>query len=964
MGKIFGKKIWRVISAVGVPLLAIVVSFTVWATGYRSLISGYIGGETSKVIKGDDDEDIDTEYYKDNGMDLDDWIAYEEELSRDVQAAGTVLLKNENNLLPLKEGSKVSTFGYGTIYSVSTGLVQYGTAGEYVSFYDGMTEDGKLEINPTLYSYYQTNSTGTLAFNTINEVDVSNLSSTVRSSYDDYSDAAIVVISRAGGEAGDLDTTGFEGGYLALQDVEKKMLEEVTSNFEYVIVLINSSYAMELGWLDDYDIDAALMIGAIGYLGFNAVSDILVGRTNPSGKLADTWAANSFSSPAMQNFGDYEYTNATSIESQIGSGNNATNYVVELEGIYVGYKYYETRYEDTVMGQGNADSTAGVYESTSGWNYSEEVLYSFGYGLSYTTYTQEITGVNETDDTFEVTVKVTNTGSVSGRSVVQIYAQTPYTDYDEEMGIEVSSVELVGFGKTEELASGADTTVTISVDKSDLTHYDSYGWETYIMEEGWYYLAVGDSAHDALNNILALKGYTTDNGMDYNGDSSKVYRYYLSNTDTDTYAYTSGGVKITNQFDDVDLNYWLEDEVTYLSRSDWEETWPETVVTLTASADMIEAMDAEGNYEAGDSDLSEYTFEADTDYTVAMMIGEDFDSEGWELILNQMSIEDLATLVTQSGLNTVESISYPSVYMKDGSHRVTDRTYVGTSTYAVIMPSAVIMAQSFDRDLLYEIGTAYGEDNIRTETAGHYAPGVNIHRTPYSGRNFEYYSEDSYLSGELAVPIIQGMQEKGAITFIKHLLGNEQETNRNGVCTFMSQQAVRELYLDAFEAGLVEGQSKGVMGGFNRIGCTWTGAHEGLMTNVLRGEFEWTGIIDTDAVFSYSSYMGFKAGLMAGTTMWATSGTYVYSAVIDEIKTDAQLVGKMREAAHYLLYNVVNSLAFNGIGTNDKVVAVTPYWEVILDVIISVVSVATAISLVMVGVDTVRGKKAKKKEEN
>lgn len=625
----------------------------------------------------------------------------------------------------------------------------------------------------------------------------------------------------------------------------------------------------------------------------------------------------------------------------------------------MGYKYYETRYEDSILNQGNANSAAGAYASTSGWNYDEEVCYPFGHGLSYTTFTQTLSGVRETEDTFEVSVEVTNTGDVAGRSVVQIYAQTPYTEFDKENGIEVASVELVGFDKTAELAKGASETVVISVDRRDLAHYDSFVNKTYIMEAGDYYLTVGDDAHDAINNILEAKGHT-----EVEGDASKVYDYTVGRTDTETYAATEGNVIITNQFDDVDLNYYIEDAVTYLSRSDWNSTWPTEMTTLTANAAMIEALDAEGNYEPGDSDMSEYVIGADTEYTVAMMIGADFDDPHWQDIINQMSIEDLANLVARSGLNAIESISYPATFMKDGSHRVTDRSYVERpGTYAHIMPSVVIMAQSFDRELLHEIGLAFGEDNIRTATVGHYAPGVNIHRTPYSGRNFEYYSEDPFLSGEMSVPAIEGMQEKGAITYLKHFVGNDQETNRNGVSTFMSQQAMRELYLEAFEAGIVDGKTKGIMGGFNRIGCTWTGAHYGLMTEVLRGEFEWTGIADTDAVFGYNPYMGFKCGLMAGTTMWATSGTGVYDAVIDDVKADSQLVGKMREAAHYLLYNVVNSLAFNGIGQNDRVVPVTPYWEVLLYVIIGLLSVATAGSLVMIGIDTVKGAK-KKKEEN
>ena len=958
MGNLFQKKVWRILSAVCACLLAIVLGFLPWATAYRSLVCSAIGGTTSKVVEAETGEEQDTEYFKDNGMSLDDWIEKEAELTREVQASGSVLLKNDG-ILPLQKGAKVSAFGYGTVKTVSTGLVRFGTPGQYIDFKTGMEEDGKLQLNPSLYEFYSDNASADPAFNTLNEIDVGLMTDAARADYDEYADAAIVVLSRAGGEAGDLAMGDFTGGtkYLALQESEKKMLEEVTAHFDDVIVLINSSYAMELGWLEEYDIDACLMIGAIGYRGFNAVSDILTGVTNPSGRLADTWAADSFSAPAMQNFGDYTFANAEAINEQIGTGNNATKYVVETEGIYVGYKYYETRYEDAVLGQGNASSAAGTFASASSWDYDEEVCFPFGYGLSYTQFTQELEGVRETEDTFEVTVKVTNSGSVPGRSVVQVYAQTPYTDFDKENGIEVASVELVGFDKTEELAANASEEVVISVDKEDLTHYDSFVNKTFIMEAGDYYLAVGDNAHDAVNNILAAKG------EDVGGDAGLVYSYTLAQTDTQTYAVTDGNVMITNQFDDVDLNYYIDGAVTYLSRSDWNATWPEEMNDLTANAAMIEALDAEGNYEAGSSDMSEYVIGADTDYTVAMMIGAGFDDPHWNDIINQMSIEDLVNLCARSGLNMIESISYPATFMKDGSHRVTDRSYTERpGTYAHIMPSVVIMAQSFDRELLYQIGLAFGEDNIRTATVGHYAPGVNIHRTPYSGRNFEYYSEDAFLSGEMSVPAIQGMQEKGAITYLKHFLGNEQETNRNGVSTFMSQQAMREVYLEAFKAGITEGKTKGIMGGFNRIGCTWTGAHYGLMTEVLRGEFEWTGIADTDAVFGYSPYMGFKCGLMAGTTMWATSGTGVYDAVIEDVLQDAQLVGKLREASHYLLYNVVNSLAFNGISQDSRVVPVTPYWEVILYVIIGVLSVVTVGSAAMVVVGTVQG--GKKKEVN
>lgn len=934
---IFKQKPWRIATAVTGCLLAPMIAVTVWADSYQSLVCSAIGGTTSKIVKSEEDESVDTEYYKTNGQTLNDWVKTEEGLIRKVQGEGSVLLKNKNNVLPLAKGAKVSAFGYGTIKSVSTGMVRFGSPATYIGFKEAMEEDGKLAINPTLYKFYEDNSSANLAFNTLSEVDVSGITQTVRDSYATYNDAAIVVISRTGGEGGDLTTGDFTGGskYLALQESEKKMLKEVTDNFDKVIVLLNTSYAMELGWLEDYDIDACLMIGAVGYNGLNAVSDILTGKTVPSGRTVDTYAADSFSSPAMRNFGDYTYTNGEAIVAQIGRGANATHYVVEKEGIYVGYKYYETRYEDSVLNQGNAASAAGAYKGTT-WNYDNEVCYPFGYGLSYTDFKQELVGVTETDDSFEVKVKVTNKGSsYDGREVVQVYAQTPYTDFDKQNGIEVASVQLVGFAKTGVISkNGGTDEVTVTVQKEDLAHYDSYVNKTYIMEAGNYYLSVGNNAHDAVNNILKAKG------SNVNGDADKVYSYNVNRTDTETYSVTEGNVRITNVFDDIDLNYWIKNSVTYLSRSNWQATWPTEVTSLTATSDMIKAMNAEGEYQPDTSEISSVYTKSDTEYTVAMMIGVDFDDPQWNVILDQMSVEDYVNLCGRSGLAAIESISYPTVYMKDGSHRVADRTYVENGQYANIFPSAVIMAATFDTELMYEIGSAFGEDNLRTQTVGHYAPSVNIHRTPYSGRNFEYYSEDGFMNGAMSVGAIKGMQDKGAIAYLKHFAFNDQETNRQGVCTFMSQQAAREIYIEAFKAGVVEGKTKGIMGGFNRVGCTWTGAHYGLQTTIIRDEWESTLILDTDAVFGYNAAMGIKSGLEAGTTMWATSGTGIYDAVIDAAKTDAKMVKNMRESCHYMLYNLVNSLAFNGIGSSDRVVKVMPWWETTLIVLDCVIGLA------------------------
>ena len=949
MGFKLTQKPWRIAAAVAGCVLAPAIALTAWASSYQSLVCSAIGGTTFKTIKSEESENIDTEYFKTNGKSLADWVETEDALIRKVQAEGTVLLKNKDKTLPLKSGAKVSAFGYGTIKTVSTGLVRFGAPATYIDFKTGMEEDGKLQLNPTLYDFYKNNATADLKLSKFNEVDVGGITDEVRSSYASYNDAAIVVISRSGGEGSDLINTGIDK-YLELQPQERAMLEEVTAHFDKVIAIVNTSHAMELGWVDEFDIDACLMVGAVGYNGLNAVSDIIVGRSNPCGHTVDTYAADSYSAPAMMNFGDYTYSNGAAIVEQIGAGANATKYVVEKEGIYVGYKYYETRYEDSVLGRGNATSAKGA-STGEAWNYDAEVVYPFGYGLSYSTFKQELLGVDEKDDAYEVRVKVTNGGDYKGRSVVQVYAQTPYTDFDKQNKIEAAAVQLAGFGKTKELDVGGTDEVVVTVKKEDLAHYDPYVNNTYIMEAGSYYISVGDNAHDALNNILKAKGANVD------GNANKVHSFDMGRTDTDTYSATDGNVKITNLFDDADLNYWIKDSVTYLSRSDWDATYPTTETSLTATAAMIKALNAEGEYEAGSSDLSSIKTGSGTAYNAAMMIGVDFEDMSWSAILDQMTVEDYLNLCGRSGLAVVENISYPATFMKDGSHRVADRPYLENGEFAHVFPSAVIMAASYDRELMYEIGSAFGEDNLRTGTVGHYAPSVNIHRTPYAGRNFEYFSEDGYLSGEMSVGSIKGMQEKGAIPYLKHFALNDQETNRQGVSTFVNQQAVREIYLEAFKAGVVEGKTKGLMGGFNRVGCTWTGAHKGLQTYLLRDEWDSTAISDTDAVFGYNSAMGIKSGLEAGTTMWATSGTAIYDAVIDDAKKDAKMVANMRESCHYMLYNIVNSMAFNGIAPSDKIVEVMPWWQSLLIAIDCIIGVVLAGSIAMVAVAKLKGKK-------
>ena len=417
-------------------------------------------------------------------------------------------------------------------------------------------------------------------------------------SFSEYNDAAIVVIGRPSSEAGDFfpGTNGMaedEGAsnILGLTTNEREVIAAAKENFDKVIVLINSSSAMEIEELKQDDgVDSILWVGQPGNYGFLGVADVLTGTVSPSGHLADIYAVDSTSSPAMQNFGVIPYSNQESVD--LGRltyiDYRAGWYLVEAEGIYTGYKYYETRYADVVNGLGNAASQTGSSNDTA-WNYSDEVSYTFGYGLSYTTFNQTLGEVtlNDEDHTATIMVTVENTGSMAGKSVVQLYAQSPYTEYDKQNKVEKSAVQLLGFEKTKELQPGESEEITVVVDLQYLASYDYSNAKTYIMDDGDYYFAIGNDAHDALNNILAAQGKSASDGMDYAGDAAKTYTWHQDTFDNETYSVSKAGVEISNQLNNADLNYYLPDTVTYLSRNDWEATWPLHYSDIEASEEMI-----------------------------------------------------------------------------------------------------------------------------------------------------------------------------------------------------------------------------------------------------------------------------------------------------------------------------------------------------------------------------------------
>lgn len=655
-------------------LLAVAIGTTCGATSYRSLVCNTIGGTMYKTIDKANAEPLQAS--TDNGMSLDEWKKAADQLVEDVASEGIVLLKNQNQTLPLAKGSKVTLFGRSSVDLVLGGTGAGNINTDYVvDLKSAMEADGRFTINNTIWDFYKTydGKDGYVRSNGgymgakpediyTAEVPVSEYTDEVKQSYIDYNDAAIVVFSRVGGEASDMPTGAFGDGekYLALQPAEEALLKEIKNSgaFDKIIAVINTSNAMELSWVDqeEYGIDACLWIGGVGQSGSRAVAKVLDGEVNPSGRLSDTYAADSFSSPAMQNFGDFTFTNADEINSSIGEANNGTKYVVYREGIYVGYRYYETRYSDGVTNPAgtNALSSAGAFVGDT-WNYDNEVCYPFGYGLSYGAedglpFAQEVVSSKMSDDELEMQVKVTNNGTAAGKNVVELYAQQPYTCG----GIEKSAVQLVGFDKTDILEPGQSETVTITVPKKEFSSYDYRTDKTYVLDAGDYRFAIGNSAHDALNNILAAQGKTVEDGMDAEGDAEKVYLW--NNAEKTLLNVSYSGDEVTNRFDDASLEYYGED-TDYLTRSDWS-TFPESYTDLTATADMMAAIDAEGSYEPGSSDTSAIITGQDNQMTLAKMYGVPFDdTETWDKLLNQLTTEEMTRIVTGSALSTIPSIA-------------------------------------------------------------------------------------------------------------------------------------------------------------------------------------------------------------------------------------------------------------------------------------------------------------------
>ncbi len=913
---------WKVLTLVSAPLTVILIVLAVFCTIFDNSLSIFVGG-TFNNIKNRDENAI---YYKMDFDSQEEMVHYGENLCKQVEAEGAALLLNENGALPLAAGSKVSCFSTSSVNLVYGGTGSGNIDASKANTLKGSLEIAGMEVNQTLWDFYlgldeqyKRKKGGTIATAsaTAAECPWELYTDEVKDSVIPYGDAAIVVISRIGGEGADLDHR--DVNYLALDETERGMMEQVAAmkaggSVKKVILLINSANALQVDFLKDntYKIDACLWIGDVGISGIDAVGEILAGKVNPSGSLVDTYCYNNYAAPAMVNFVPVAYEGSS--DSDVPE--KARTYMVYQEGIYVGYKYYETRYEDYVMKKGNA----GDYD------YRADVAFPFGYGLSYTEFAysgMEVSYHSDTDQ-FEVSVTVTNTGDTyAGKETVQVYVQSPYTAYDVKNGVEKASVALCGFGKTDVLEPGGSQTLQIFVDKRDLASYDAYGCGTYMLDKGDYYFTAATDAHNAVNNILAAKGYRAKDGrMDGDGKKELAYKWKNAKQDTTSYAASLNGTPITNQLSDSDINL-SEDldgqKITYLSRSDWEGTFPTEAVKLRLT-EKLAAKLQDVQYDAADYETVEMpVLGADNGLKLVDLIGASYDDPKWDELLDQLSFDDMVSLIGDSFHWTmpIESVQAPGTRDENGPQGLTASLFKAgeeegkTALVATAFTSEDVMAATFNTDLMYEIGRVIANNCISAEIACLYGPGSNMHRTPYGGRNFEYYSEDSFLSGEMSKHEVQAMTDRGIFVVLKHFALNDCEQDRIGLGVWLSEQAAREIYLKAFQ-GAVEESDAGLMVAYTRWGAIWSGGNRGLMTNIVRQEWGKKGLNITDNVLT--NYVNGVDGMMAGGVSTFDAMMPFVTRQLPKYKKDPVIVTAMKEACHQNLYSIANSAGMNGVG--------------------------------------------------
>lgn len=966
-------KLWLGLSGVMVFILTVMLSLTILANTYAGYINDVLGLTTSGLtLKGSS--------YGDENGELTD-AGYERlikdsyELCTQLEEQGSVLLRNDG-ALPLKDNERNVT-----LFGGSSAEIRYrsGAGGptpnnDYVIDLGKAFKDAGFNINQMLYNKYDEYMTENRRVDTnrVGEVPISFYTPSLKATFDEYNDAAIVTFARYGTE--NIDPTL---GIMKLDPKEEALLEMINDSgkFDKIIVLLSGPLPMELGWLDKYNVNACLWFGNPGYYGLPGVANVVSGKANPSGHSVFTFAANSMGSPAMANFGSYTFSfDGSAVDNMYG-----THYVVYKEGIYVGYKYYETRYEDAVLNQGNATSTTGALDGATAWNYADEVCFPFGYGLSYSQYTQTLDSVNynSRDDKFTANVTVKNTNNMAGKSVVQIFAQQPYTDYDKQNGVEKSAIQLMDYEKVDVPANG-EVKVSVEFDRYLLASYDSSGDGGYILEPGDYYFAVGNGAHEALNNIIGVKKsdakLVDHDGKAYTANTAgvKVYKLEGNGVDRTTYKQSPYDKEVTvdNKFEDADLNYWADDnqKITYLTRKDWAGTFPTTVKTLHANEKIVDGLRMDKYKKAADAPSYEegegtvYSVELADPIDFADMKGVAYDDPKWDEFVSQLSLKELCISIGDArGIAGVAAINKPGNSIAEGPEGILAKFKYGDKRAATGFPTLPTVTATWDHKMQSKYGDLFAEEALFCGVAMINAPGCNIIRTPYSSRASEYMSEDGMLSYYSVSNIIYAMREKGLICNVKHCFLNEQETHRQGVATFSNEQAIREIYLRPFEGALTRGHSLGIMTSYNRIGLQYAATHSVLMQDVMRGEWAYRGSIIDDALAQSQYYCSTPDMLMAGTNIFCLDAAR--SSQMSNLITstdDGTLLKKLQESNKWIFYALVHSSMAGSIDENYVYTDKLEWWQstlIAVDVVIGVIAAGAIVMFVL-------GTYLKKKEEN
>ena len=917
--------------------------------------------------------DVDAEYYK-SDFSADEIADAEKALDTQIASEGYVLLKNDESTMPFAEGTTFSFFSENVknLTATQSLLTQFtGASGDEDKLTSSFEAKG-LHVNGTLMEFYTKGAgssykmgPGSISFGasedfSINECPLSELQAADGVLDSTKDTVPVFVWRRVAGEGRDMPRSMYNHAsdpedqvksYLEPDTTELEILQYLNDNYDDVVLIVNTASALQLDWVAQFpSIKSILFVPSTGTYGTDALAGIFAGEVNPSGHTVDTFVADALASPAGKNYGDFEFTD----EDGKPSG---YNYVSYLEGIYVGYRYYETRYEDKVLGQGNAGD----------FDYDAEVVYPFGHGLSYTSFEwSDFTAEWDGLDSITAKVTVTNTGEVAGKDAVEIYAQAPYTDYDKKQGIEKASVALVGYAKTDEIAPGESQTVEIAIDPALLASFDTHGAGTYVIENGTYYLTAGHDSHDAVNNILSAKGkgsagdakLAAAHELTIDAKNALKGEAAVDATTFSTDSYTGNKIRALLSF--------AEPEGTQLTRADWEGTFPTNDGTpiegdVSTWGNEINGTDADGNpvsyvwgkvgsdeliaqLESHDSlnptdDASitvEPVYAAANGKTLIEVRGLAYDDPAWDELLDQLTEADYQEIVGHSGYGSeyLESVGKPFVIDAD-----TAAGLIYGST-GMMFCSPVVMAQTWNQELAESYGRMLAsEANLQGTSGamGWYAPSMNIHRTPFIGRAAEYYSEDPIISGMVASHEIHGAAELGLYSTIKHFAFNDQENHRGdggidkSVSTWVGEQAAREIYLRPFELcmhapdveetyytvsedGSYQQQTRtqrtaqGIMTSFNRIGATWTGGCYPLIQQLVRDEWGFDGFIITDSANAGSPAFDESQMIRAGGDAFLKSNANTY--VFDP--TNAAEYVYAREAAHHLLYTTANSRAMNG----------------------------------------------------